>query len=685
MSQAVSLGRLCGPKTRGALISTLAAIALIGCGGGGGGGSSFPTADEHGNFAAEATLITPDGRNFSGQINHPTDEDWFKFRGIQGVTYVLQVSGFPRDPNVPEEFDLNGDGNFNLTARIINFDGGTQLANSTGTAGGTRNDIDPAGVEESPFGFVTGDSRIVWVCPTTNDYFIQVQHSREQTGIGAYVLRVATSQLAVVVPEDTISQTGGNDFFIFDDNGVWFVGIITGLANIRFFESEEGEAFDFGFEFGLSEAVFQPDAKEPEDWVIHFHLGSPNNFFPSNSFNATDGDPPHPSFGEIPIDVFIIGDGGRSLDASVQFPDGTVARVPVTIEEVTPIGETGLRGRGTLRFSDAIAETRGETAELSEQQLRTFIGFPWYWDIHPITDMEVNSNPAATSRPQSDIYQTFESDFVMTPGNVLRDDGTPLPEEVARGIPAFEIQYDSSLKLFQVATQQYDVLVTPFDPPPVQILNPDYAPFVGDRVRVHSGGPNETGSVLIDLGTLPLIVPPPTGVPDFEHITTFEEPGFRAPIRQLTDAEVQTLRNAHYGDGFYVQVSDAFTGQPLVRANSTEMEISFFDTAEPCMFPPCNPGRGDSPGVMDRGTVNFATTRDAGDITVWVNGEIIGLLNEQVSKDNLPACGIVGGGATVATEIWPENYYWHALAEDGTTWDGHVNITTDGCETILLE
>src|SRR5690606_32041058 len=116
------------------------------------------------------------------------------------------------------------------------------------------------------------------------------------------------------------------------------------------------------------------------------------------------------------------------------------------------------------------------------------------------------------------------------------------------------------------------------------LVDPDYAAFVGDRVRVREGQPGENGPVLIDLGTLPAIVPPPTIEFPNPTFLKIEEPGFRAPIRQLSDEEAEELRDAFYDEnrGFYIEVTDAQTQQRIARAEGNELEISFFPSEGRC-------------------------------------------------------------------------------------------------------
>src|SRR5690606_33434849 len=95
------------------------------------------------------------------------------------------------------------------------------------------------------------------------------------------------------------------------------------------------------------------------------------------------------------------------------------------------------------------------------------------------TAINDDPEPVATSRPYGGIYQMFETDFDMESGNVVPDAGdAPLDRGI---IPPFKIFYDSALKLFQVATQQYTIFGPPYQG---FLVDPDYAAFVGDRVRV---------------------------------------------------------------------------------------------------------------------------------------------------------------------------------------------------------
>ncbi len=691
---AVGLGTGWTKAARLAAVALAGGLLAAGCraGGGGGGGGGDATGiaatDDHGDLFLEATLITPsgksDGANVRGQINYPGDLDWFKFRGIQGVGYTLQVTGFPPDPDVRPDLDLTGDGTRLLVPAILDVRGLEQLVNTAGEQDGDPSDVLLAGTEGTE-GFVQiGDSRFMWVCPTTNaEYVFVIGHERRQTGIGAYEVRVASSQLMTVDSSDTIFQSGARFVFIADQSGVWFSDFMWGGLQYTYLEYEEAiDVTTNGFGFLISDLVFRPDNDTPEPVAVHAHYGFPNNFVQAESTGTFVND--HERFAEVQFDFGRARSPGDVVAAtgSGKLPDGTEFRFPVEARivenaESTPAGWYTVEAK--VNFDEICCGGSGGF-DFDAGVVRAFTGFDWYMDLHPQPDVEeVDPVPLASSRPLGDIYQVFETHFEMSQGNVVRADGSRLPES-ERGGPSFVIYYDAALKLFQVATQEYQY--SPHYPYPGFFIDPDYSSFVGDRVRVHAKGPGEVGPVIIELGTLPEIAPPPTArAPDFRE-TVAEEPGFRAPIRQLTDSEALALREAFYDTGFYVEVTDRFTGEPLRRAEGL-LEISFFDELEPCSFPPCS-GLGPME-KSQKGTATFASAlAGEGPVELYVNGELIGSLSETVSAGDLPGCGVEGDNRTVATEIWPETYYWHAHGKNGKTWDGHVTVTGGACNLVVI-
>ncbi len=690
---AVDLGAHWSKAVRLAAVVLAGGILAAGCRGGGGGGSGgtgIGGTDEHGNQAFQATVVTPDGANIRGQINYGGDVDWFRFRGIQGRSYVLQLTGFPPDPNVSIGLDLTGDGNDLLGAQILDFTGATatgQLENTTGTEGGTPYDI-PIPDGDVP---AVGGSRIFWVCPNTNDYFIVIGHRRRQTGIGAYDIRLATSELMTINPNEMQSQSGGRDVLIVDDQGEeQFRGFIASelfVSGFEYIESMSAIIFG-GVAADTNRQIFLPDDEDPQPFFVHLHIGFPNIYeaLEEPSVQPPDGDD-HTFV--LSQELTSVGrssgvDAPRtSGDAVLPLPDGGSIRVPVTSEWTSVDSSTSqhqFQGQMTLHLGDAVVGGRDITdAEFGDVEVRRlFHSIPWYFDLHPMDSATVGAGPVVASLPMGDLYQFFETRLLASPGNVVRDDGSRIPES-ERGFGQFNILYEASLKTFQVAMQQYGVSFgAPFSP---FIIDADYADFAGQRVRVHSGGPGETGPVLIDLGTLP---EPRLPLFNGDAGDINSEPGFRNPIRQLTDAEAVTLRNAFYGDGFYVQVTDRFTGEPLVRAEGGDLEISSLPTADPCNFPPCSGAVG-SRELPVPGTVTFASELvGEGSVELYANGELLGALAKTVTANNLPACGLEGDDRSLATELDPGTYYWHAHGKDGKMWDGHFTVTSGECNLVLI-
>ncbi len=283
------------------------------------------------------------------------------------------------------------------------------------------------------------------------------------------------------------------------------------------------------------------------------------------------------------------------------------------------------------------------------------------------------------------MYSFFETALDARESNVILRDGTRLVDvDGNRGVgPGFNLFYDTALKTFQVSRRVYfpgDVRsgdpfeFDPFDIPG-EILLADSEPFTNDRIRVHSGGVGEVGPVLIDLGFIPLPRHPPTTLSNNQGFTVPESPGFRNVIKQLSNAEAELLRAAFYGDGFYVEITDNSNGQPLARAEGF-LEIALFDAAR----------RAANGEPLTKGTINFASEYgDGGEVTVISNGKIIGVLNEFIEMGgDPPDCGIVPTGQSVSAEYWPSEYYDRAFAEDGTEWEGHFQVISDSCATIVL-
>lgn len=681
--QAVALG----------IITSVVYSGCVGGGGSGGGVTGISDEDDHGDVPLSATVVIPDGANIRGQINFPGDSDWFRFRGIAGVGYVLQISGFPPDPDVRPDLDLTGDGTRVLIPKITNIDGATQLVSTSGSDGGEPYDVNPAGVEGGEGFVIIGDTRVMWVCPTIGDYFFRIEHEREITGIGAYEIRLATSQLMTIDSSDTILQSGTRFVFLATQNGEVFQNdFMSGGLQYTFLEYEEAiTATTNGFSFYISDVVFLPMATDPEPVVVHAHYGFPNIFLPEWSSNRGEVD--HPRFGEVEFQFRRRQPGDEwTEEFAGKLSDGSEIRMPVSVRLNEPLSgdpEGMIRVDATFHPEDAVGDSRGgidicctggSGLDFNPGVVRSVTAFDWFLDLHPQPDMELDPLPIAVSRPFADTYQMFESHLQATSDNVVLNDGSRLPEDAQRGLAPFIVYYDASLKLFQVATQTYEHSLS--YPYPGNIFNPDYTPYVGDRVRVHAGGPGEAGPSIINVGTLPPIIAPPTvRLPNVIDVVA-ENPGFRAPIRQLTDAEAEELRDAYYDGGVYIEITDSVTGEQLVRAEGL-LEISFFPTLEPCSFPPCS---GVEPAdSTTKGTVTFASSLpDGTSINLYANGELLGALSEPVAADAAVACGFGGSGHTLATELYPGTYYWHAHDKDGGDYSGHVTVQSGGCTTVII-
>jgi len=759
----------CFPRGRGLVFPAIATMTLAivaGCSGGTGSsvGTGISPTDDHGDTFATATVLTtgPDGANIRGQINFPRDQDIFRFFGIQGVVHSIQIQGFPAPRGISPEFDLTDEvGPGAVTVQVLDFLG-NQIATSNSTAGGSRNDIEPAGFNvDGDTEFVAGDSRVVFVPPIDNTFFIRVQHTRELTGIGDYVVRLGTSQLGfadsivlqtgreAVAAGSARIQTGARNFtlepvidrtgapdppFVASDAGILTAGL--GVTNVTIDEGTDIFATFVAQPGGGVLAVFADEMgvldDDTQDQVVHLHRGLPNNLMPTSSLNQQEvdlgEDDPHPFIAEL----ITFGGGARRGTLSVReapqvqegivrLDDGTSVRFPITVE-LGDIEETaeGPLVEGVVRFDleNVNRSSRGIEELLDENVLRLISGFDWYLDIHVTTDFNVDPGPHATSRPLSDVYSTFEEPTLATFNNVVARDGAALPEPPRGVAGGIEIFFDTSLKLFQVARQSYfagapffdgdkDPLNDPIDrdpsdeiPPPHPLLLDDpfdipafvrdpYDPsFIGDRIRAHRGGPGENGPVVVDLGTIPPFMPPPTASLSNPGVTIEEQPGFRNPILQLSDEQAVALREAHYDTGVYLEITDSVSGAPIARADDVLRGLSFFDSTE--LSGPINPLRADEETYLlsgrGEGIATFATRfDDAGTIEVIVNGERIGVLSDAIGADDLPACGLVGDRSTVATALPPGRYYWHAYGEDGTKWDGYVNVSDGGCETIIFE
>lgn len=96
-----------------AVVSLLSIMALSGCGGGGGGGGGSSgitiTPDDHSNMTTDATSLALPGGSANGNINTPTDEDYFKL--VITAVGTLTVATTNSRPHTAGELysPVNGD------------------------------------------------------------------------------------------------------------------------------------------------------------------------------------------------------------------------------------------------------------------------------------------------------------------------------------------------------------------------------------------------------------------------------------------------------------------------------------------------------------------------------------------------------------------------------------------------
>ncbi len=617
-------------------------IIAIGCGGGGGGGGlpespipcsqpSDPCYDPEGSTPEDAVVIVPDGAAFPGKINFGGDVDWFTFRAGHGVTYTLQILGFPFEPGLLPEKDLTAGPETSIVAQIISFDGLNQIANTTSTGGGTTMyDIDPAPREQVEGIFYIGDSRITWTALTTNDMYFKIQHPESITGTGHYVMHLASSQNGLTNTgrmqwasrHFTLYSDDGDLLFDSDANG----GVAVTSVNWGLDFPGLNPVWGVGFAIGGSIVFFLDQdgvpEEDPQTIAHHLHWGVPDIRIPQNSANF-QACPPDPHC--IMFDL-----GENSLE------------VP------TP------------------------------EVIRTMTGFEWYMDRHITDDFDVLPYPVVVSMPWGDVYSVFESDVFMSESNVVLRDGSRVPESRQAGGPDFTLFYDSSLKSIQIARRTFN---SPFLG---GLFWADAEWYEGDILTVYAPRPEPLGPRVV-IG--PSTIPAPKNPPEFLELLTGDVlPGFRNIIRQLSDDEAEALRDAYYETGIYFEVSRWDTGQPVARADLAPLtpgvrSLEIQDVPFPIIFFPRA-----SDGPLRKGSINFASDyAEGGQITVVSNGKILGVLSDFLDEGlEPPECGETQAGQSLTAEYWPHSYPYKAVAEDGTEWKGHFEIRGGACETLVL-
>ncbi|MCH8204889.1 MAG: hypothetical protein IID09_06965 [Candidatus Hydrogenedentes bacterium] len=291
-------------------------------------------------------------------------------------------------------------------------------------------------------------------------------------------------------------------------------------------------------------------------------------------------------------------------------------------------------------------------------------------------DFDLLPTPAVVSIPWGDVYGLFESDLPMSESNVMPRNRS-LFEAQRSHIPDFTLFYDSSLRVLQIARRTFDPVFAG------GLVPADAESFAGEVLTVYARGSGGFDPVV---GAS--IIPDPKDPPDFLDLLFGEvEPGFRNVIKQLSRTEAEDLRDAYYSTGIYFEVTDRSTGQPIARADVAPLtpglrSLEIQDVPFPTIFFPSR----SSDGPLRKGTINFASDyAEGGQITVVSNGQVLGVLNDFLEEgQTAPECGETHTSQTLAAEYWPHRYPYKAVAEDGTVWEGHFEIRSGACETLVL-
>ena len=599
---------------------------LAGCSGGGGGGGGIvtpfgvPKIDLHGDTAGFATLVVADGPRIHGAVNTPGDVDFFKFRGVIGASYTVQITG--HGGPAP---DLNNPTSIS-DFTILRGDGGTQLLNSTGTEGGTQYDIDPAGATADVDFFTSGDSRITWTCPATGVYYIRLEEVARATE-GNYIISIATSRAGTQPTEYHTPQSRYVNVVDPDDGWLMFDGVVTGqLSGASLDINDFASTTSIFASGGVDEVTFfsdepdpdtgiQPLNDEPETPAFHIHWGIPHANYPDLRLDATPnpGGDPHPFAFDI-----------------------------------------------------------SEEGDLTPELIRLIVGRPWYIDAHYTNQFDIDPEPVATSPPYGGTYDIFETDLDMSSQSVVP------PPQFPR-VP-FTLKFDAALQTFQVAFQQYaqrssDYLSGPRPTTPRPISPTAADGYAGGIIDIHRGARGTNGPVIIDLGRMPRSQPPP----GYHTTSTIGDsvgrpPGQRQVVKILSDAEMDLFRREYYfGPGMYVDVHTAENPHGAARADIfletvLDGQLLFTKSGVSAVAP---------------GNVTFVSDYEAaGEITIVANGEIRGIIERASAGES--ECGEGVAGEAVSVELGPETYYYRAIGEDGTEWDGVVTVEDGSCETITL-
>lgn len=630
--------------SKGIALSLCTILAAAGCSGGGSAGSGSPDRNQSlnvggpdldGNTFGSATMVPVGGGIVERHINTPGDVDFFGFDLVGGNLYGIQFAGLPSQ-------------------------GGELVAGSTeySLLDGAGNSLQSIGSSPFPAGVDTEDGNLadMFIAPFDGRFFLRYQ-GELANDVAIYRFRISDSRLGVAnargdarltpLPNTLGRVTNVRSFVsIVDDEGVQ---LFIGPALNR---TEAETSFLTGSIFGpVVQVTSTSDGLIPPTFgtFIEANYGvSATEITFLDSEGVPEDDPQE--------QVSHIHWGIPSGDLSDGIDD------TLWLDENNPTDNFRLDNNfqdGVPHPSISVIDPDAET--LSLDLLHLIVSQDWYIDHHITTDLDLYPFPIVSSHPQGGI-QFFDSAFVLNGFDTVPATGSTR---------TLEVVYNDE---FQVFYMPYDV----------------DSELAGSDIHVHAGRPGEVGEVILDLGTVPDFAARPPfesvrlGVPDFI-------PGVENIIKRLSNIEATRLRQASYTTGWYIDVHTEpfFVTQPEIRSNA-EFEVNLEIASSTVSFDP-NPNRGGALGLNAQlhrgmGDVSFVTeTMAYGDITVVLNGEIIGELTDSASVDDA-GCPDADNATTVTSEIREGTYYYRAYGEDDVVWEGYVTVDSaeGACNSIVL-
>ena len=666
-----------------ALILFSATIALSACsgGGGGGGGAGLPDTDDDILFFGEDTdpdsifpgpgespikvLRTGEGV-VSAFINSPGDVDYYQLQLRANVRYGLQAFHFP---TVFGNQPINSEHRFTLFNSTGTTTDGTPVTWTGDDA--WPGVIAPVLTESSLVGVGAGGATALlggnlafsWVAPYTGKYYIRVENFFS-AGIGEYSFRLMSSQLGVATAREASVSNFRSFTTLVDPEDGWLVYNGQASGTISPIEFHIGPTFDGGstsrvsFGWSVSQPIYFLTDEDgtvsdtPETPAVHIHYGIPSRHLADGQddifYNNDPVSPIWPFLG--PNDNYL--------------PDNNLTPDPGVVVDI---------GIGSI--ADVL---------LTPDMVHLMLGQHWYVDVHyhsnsnteldSTTDITLASTPIVSSRPQGGLSM-YDSRLVLN--------GFDFPEGTDTGATeTLEVFYSDEHQAFYL---QYG-------------LNSSLA---GQDIHVHAGGPESTGPIIVDLGTVPFPTIRPVYEPEWDvgplgpGLTFRFIPNLENIIKKITNIEAQALKDATFNGGWYIDVhTDPFFSDPdhpLIRSDA----ILFDNLEVAALYAPDFLVRSDENFEAQLARASFKDTGDSGDvnfvsddlaygpIVVYLDNETMGQLDLAAGDDAI-ACGQDVPGQSIGIVGKSGTYAYHGSAANGVYWEGTVTIEAGACITVVL-